>query len=153
MAPTLRERFDRSRPIGDPDACWIWQGSLTSKGYGQISDRARSIRAHRLAWELEHGEIPEGMQVCHRCDTPSCCNPAHLFLGTNAENQHDKRSKGRSARGTANGGGGKLTEADVTTIRAALAEGESLTTIANRHGVTRQLIAGIRDGKKWSHTT
>lgn len=151
MAPTLRERFDTARPTGDPAACWTWQGTLDRKGYGQISDRGRSIRAHRLAWELEHGQIPSGMQVCHRCDNPPCCNPAHLFLGTAADNQHDKRNKGRAARGSANGGGGKLTDSAVREIRAALAERETLTAIAAHHGVTRQHIAMIRDGKKWSH--
>lgn len=137
----------------DPDACWPWGGTITAYGYGQISDGGRSVRAHRLAYELEHGEIPAGMQVCHRCDNPPCVNPAHLFTGSAAENQHDKRAKGRAARGEQNGGGGKLTADDVRAVRARLAAGDTLSAIARDHHVSRTLVRGIRDGKLWSHTT
>jgi hypothetical protein len=77
-----------------PDDCWIWRGQMKD-GYGRFG-RGRSRRyAHRLAWELTHGEISVGLCVLHRCDRPPCCNTAHLFLGTQAENMADRDRKGR----------------------------------------------------------
>jgi hypothetical protein len=145
------ERFWSHVQPAAADACWPWQGTITAHGYGQISDAGRSRRAHRLAYELAVGEIPEGQQVCHRCDNPPCVNPAHLFLGSAAANQHDKRAKGRAAKGTANAGGGKLTDDDVRAIRARLAAADTLAAIARDHHVSRTLVRKIRDHQLWSH--
>lgn len=75
--------------------CWIWVGSKTEKGYGRFCMEGKNLRSHRVAYELYVGDIPPGMFVCHSCDEPSCCNPKHLWLGTNADNQRDKMDKGR----------------------------------------------------------
>lgn len=83
--------------IGDPDECWPWTGSKQRKGYGTVNRFKRQWVAHRFAWEMMNGPIPEGMLVCHKCDNPPCCNPAHLFLGTNKENLMDCVAKGRHA--------------------------------------------------------
>lgn len=99
----LEKRFsskvDRS---GGPAACWPWKGAWrTEKGYGRIlKDRrkGRALRAHRVAWELAHGPIPLGLCVCHACDNPPCCNPAHLFLGTMLDNNRDRDAKDRHHR-------------------------------------------------------
>jgi len=82
-----------------PAGCWPFTGQRMRRGlpYGLIFDR-RTRRAHRVAWELTHGPIPEGLNVLHRCDNPPCCNPAHLFLGTDGDNAADREAKGRSAR-------------------------------------------------------
>ncbi len=83
--------------IGDPDECWEWT-RMRRQGthpYGLLYVNNRQRRAHRIAWELANGPIPDGIEVCHRCDNPPCCNPAHLFLGTQRDNMDDCVAKGR----------------------------------------------------------
>lgn len=76
-------------------SCWLWEGSTTPDGYGTISVGGRPVYTHRLAWAIVHGPIPVGQSVLHRCDTPGCVNPAHLFLGTQRDNMRDAVQKGR----------------------------------------------------------
>lgn len=76
--------------------CLEWKGTRTFENYGRLFVRRRSIRAHRLAWELVHGPIPDGLCVCHQCDNPPCVNPDHLFLGSHQDNNRDAVRKGRS---------------------------------------------------------
>jgi hypothetical protein len=83
------EYVDRS---GD---CWLWTGYRVPTGYGQAWHAGRLVRAHRLAWELTYGPIPPGLCVCHACDVPACCNPAHLFIGPQSANLRDMARKGR----------------------------------------------------------
>ena len=81
------------------DGCWVWTG-IKHRGYGRFGQRGRS---HRIAYEATVGPIPEGASVCHHCDNPPCCNPAHLFVGTNADNVADMVAKGRQAKGDRHG--------------------------------------------------
>ena len=91
---SLAERL-RSRIVVDPKTgCHVWSSTLSTGGYGRVL-----VSAHRLAWELKHGPIPNGLLVLHRCDNPPCCNPEHLFLGTATDNMADKTRKGRARNG------------------------------------------------------
>ena len=82
------------------EGCWLWRGALSRKGYGSFrADAIGGRQSHRVAWELTHGPIPDGLFVLHRCDTPRCVNPAHLWLGTAADNSRDMALKGRAASG------------------------------------------------------
>jgi len=91
----LADRFWASVDIRGPDECWPWLGRRLPRGYGVIAVGREKRRAHRVAWELTCGAIPAGLNVCHRCDHPPCCNPAHLVLWTQAENMADAAAKGR----------------------------------------------------------
>lgn len=160
----LAERFwpkvDRS---GGPEACWLWTGTKIPSGYGYVWTGKRDMGAHRVAWMLAHGtEPPSHLRVCHRCDNPSCVNPAHLFLGTNSDNMRDCVAKGRhvrvSLKGTANPRA-KLSDRDVVELRREHAQikaaGTSLygwfTAKANEYGVNRITIARAISCEAWRH--
>jgi predicted XRE-type DNA-binding protein len=143
---TLARRFLSKVKRGRPNDCWEWQGTRMYKGYGHIAVRRKFYRAHRVAWVLHHRQrIPKGMFVCHTCDNPPCCNPAHLFLGTNVDNMQDMLSKGRQAA--------KLTENHVRWIRKlATRKGITQTRIARLFGVSQTAISHIIHRKLWRQT-
>lgn len=124
--------------------CWTWLGWKDPKGYGKLTCSGKGFWAHRLAYFFATDRDPGELFVCHTCDNPSCCNPAHLFLGTNAENNADKARKGRAAK--------KLTPGQVVEIRARRASGDSYSKIASRFGVSASYARSILSGKYWSHT-
>jgi hypothetical protein len=95
-----RQRLDYYSEPDPLSGCHIWHGPSVNGGYGLIRYHGEKWLAHRLAWTLRHGPIPEGMILCHRCDERRCCNPDHLFIGSRADNMGDRRSK-RLARGAA----------------------------------------------------
>jgi hypothetical protein len=96
MKMTAEERFWSKVDKRGPDDCWEWTGGKL-RGYGIFSAaHGHSVRANRFAWETSFGPIPKGKRVCHTCDNPPCCNPAHLFCGTQKDNVDDMFRKGRS---------------------------------------------------------
>ena len=148
---SLEDRFWAKVDKRGPDECWPWTGAPTPKGYGVIRDQGRYVRAHRLAWELANGPIPDDLLVCHRCDNPPCCNPADLFLGTNADNSADMVRKGRGAPlGGQNNNSAKLTDADVNTIRRLWGTGAwRQRDIADVYHVGQPAISRIVTQRRW----
>lgn len=135
------------------NGCLEFCGCRSSDGYGRLIFQGRKISAHRLAYELAVGQIPEGMAVCHKCDNPACANPDHLFLGTQLENIADRVRKGRDGdhRGTANGRS-KLKECDAIRIRQLHASGEfTKAEIAKQYGVSDVLVGLVVRNRIWTH--
>ena len=123
--------------------CWEWQAGCR-RGYGRVRMNTLILSTHRLAWELTYGPIPDGMFVLHRCDNRKCCNPAHLFLGTNGDNVRDRNSKSRHAHGN-NHGHTIIPDSEISFIRASM---ESQRTIARRFGVNHTTIGRIKRGRR-----
>jgi len=125
----------------DDTGCWEFQGTLAG-GYGQIKIEGVNHRAHRLAYSLLVGEIPEGLLVCHHCDNPKCCNPDHLFLGDDADNTKDKVAKGRCLSGIQLPQT-KVTEDMIDTVRRLKESGLSNRTIGSQLNISHATVSRI----------
>lgn len=140
------------RSVADGD-CLIYQTrQKTRSGHVLIGRAGGYVGVHRAAWELANGPVPAGLFVLHRCDRPRCINVDHLFLGTIADNNADRDSKGRHVplRGSANGTA-KLDEAAVAQMKRRLADGESTYAVAEAFGVTQSAAWLIKAGRTWKH--
>ena len=161
-------------------ACWVWTAGK-AEGYGVLRVNGKNMGAHRFSWEIHYGPIPQGLWVLHRCDNRSCPRPDHLFVGTCADNEADKKAKGRQAkgerqgtythpesrsRGSRNGahtrpenrprgerhGGAKLTESDIIQIRQEYKNGNANQyELAALFGVKQSQIWQIIHYKSWKH--
>lgn len=130
--------------------CWEYTGGRTGSNYGVVCfGHTKQRGAHVISYELTFGPVPKGMQVCHRCDNPPCCNPDHLFLGTPQDNKNDEIAKGRHVYGE-RVGNHKLTESDVIEIRKLIEAGHSLKGIGLLYGVTGEAIWAIKNRKNWA---
>lgn len=143
------ERFRRHFQQGTADECWLWQSGKDKNGYGLFTFRGDgTVRATRYMWEITHGEAPGRMQVCHRCDNPSCVNPAHLFLGTNLDNHLDMMSKGRWAGSPTT----KLTPADVAAMRSEFSgRYGDVSRLARKFGISYAQAGKIIRGDCWKN--
>jgi len=134
------------------DGCWLWVGVKNTSGYGIISLGRRDegkVSAHRLSWELHYGPIPHGRHVLHRCDTPSCVNPGHLFIGTHQDNMKDMESKGRRGKtGPIKGAGAKsdLSKEQVVALKADY-EIMSQQQLAAKYGIGQSTVSRILRGE------
>lgn len=146
------ERIDKLTVIGTEDQCWIWVGAKNRDGYGIIWDGKTYHMAHRVAYERAHGPIPEGLVVRHSCDTPQCCNPAHLSVGSAADNSRDMVDRGRSLKGEGHPRA-RLTETLVREIFAKAKSGQVMTGIAKDYGVHEATVRSIVTGRRWAHVT
>ena len=175
---TVDERFDE-KWHKDSSGCFLWHAGAHPRGYGVFAVTSKKlIPAHRYAYQRRYGEIPSGMNICHKCDTPSCVNPDHLFAGTQADNMRDAANKNRVksgdespsrlhpelisagvrkwakehperlARGEKRS---KLSADDIRAIRLLCADGVPQTTIAARYSIHQVSVSMINLRKRWRH--
>lgn len=137
--------------ILDPvTGCLLWPASISDTGYGSWVVDGKTRNAHRVAYEKAFGPIPDGLSVLHRCDVRACCNPDHLFLGTQADNMADASAKGRMSRGEARHNA-RLTESAVRAIRQSRAAGVSSLVLAREFGVSPRTIRDVGNRHTWKH--
>jgi DNA-binding XRE family transcriptional regulator len=161
----------------DGSPCWEWQGTIHWRNYGMIAgettydeatqkSKKQNFLAHRVAYQIQIGEIKEGLYVCHSCDHTLCVRGDHLFLGTAKDNSYDRDAKGRQAKGDTHGtklhpgtvakgvsiGNSKLTNAQVEEIRESYRTTEmSQQTIADKIGVSQTTVSAVIRGKTWKN--
>lgn len=153
MAQTLEQRFWGKVNKRGPNECWPWTAARHKYGYGCFRIGKKWHRASRIAWELSTGKKPaQHLGVLHRCDNPSCCNPHHLFLGTQLDNVRDMAAKGRRVNHLGEDHGRSvLTTADVKIIRATPFRRGAFTELAERLGVAKNTIGDIYRRRTWRH--
>lgn len=135
------------------DGCWEWTAANDGRGYGHINVGGVILKAYRVAYELENGPIPSGVEICHKCDNPKCVRPSHLFEGTHRENMIDGAIKGRMNPGEKNGMA-KLKDEEVIEIAKCIASGSvPFDVLAEKHNVSRTCITDIAKRRRWSRIT
>lgn len=148
------ERFWRGVARGEPAECWMYERGKGRGIYGLFQSGGKgspSVGAHRYSYELHYGKIPDGLFVCHHCDTPRCVNPEHLFLGTARDNTADMVAKGRARFSIVKGednGKSVLTEDDARHIKRSM---ERTADLARQLGVSPNTVRGVRIGRTWRH--
>lgn len=153
---SLAERFWPKVDVRGPDECWPWTAkSRQQGGYGAIRVDGRIERAHRVAYRLTYGELPDGVVVRHRCDNPPCCNPADLVTGTQLDNIRDMHDRGRASGGRLHrpgeaGPNAKLTAAQVAALRQRRADGATVRVVAAEFGISISQVSRICTGKRWA---
>ena len=157
---TIWERFARGYEPGEPEECWIWQGTITAAGYGVLNRKKTLFYTHRLAWIVHNsgGDLdPEGLDdydnleghvILHKCDNPPCVNPNHLLIGNQSDNANDAVEKGRW---NSEDRSKRLGDEKVKEIRYLIQLGVPATNLAKRFNVHHQTILDIKHGRTWKH--
>lgn len=136
---------------GGDDECWNWIAKAKHPyGYGRMTAGRRiNLKAHQVGWALQNGPIPDGKSILHSCDNPSCCNPRHLFLGTQLDNMGDAKAKGRVSKPPVHSGethhNSKLSDGQIAAIRL---DGRSAPRVASTYGVSTKTVYRIRWGQR-----
>lgn len=145
----LENRYWPKVNVAGPNECWNWNAKARHPyGYGRMTaGRGVNLKAHQIAWALENGPIPDGMLICHDCDNPSCCNPSHLFLGSQTDNMGDAKAKGRTSKPPVFRGlqhhNGKLSNEEIAKI---LTDPRPADAVAAEFGVSSKTIYRVRWG-------
>lgn len=147
---TMDKRFWRWINKAGANGCWLWMRSLSKARYGVLTINGKLNLAHRIAWELANGPIPNQAHVLHHCDIRHCVNPDHLFLGDQRSNIADAKMKGRMQRGE-DRFNAKLQNADIPIIRSRLATGVPAARIARDYGVHVNTIKDVKHRRTWTH--
>jgi hypothetical protein len=169
ISPKIVNNFWDHTRVSTPDKCWEWLGSKTTGGYGEIRIGRIIIYAHRIAYVIKNGSIPEGLCICHKCDNPSCVNPDHLFAGTHKDNIQDMLMKGRrKGRGKSkrpavkvaktrrprpprrpDSHAKKLTISSVLEIRASYIPRKNSKELADKYGISVVAVRDAAKGRSW----
>lgn len=145
-----REALFWASATRDPETgCLVWSKAVSRDGYGKVTFNSQRFRAHRLAYELSHGPIPNGLLVRHTCDNPRCINPQHLQVGTVRDNAADMMSRGRGVKRA----GSLNTRAilDEEQVRGIFADARPYAEIAEDCGVSICAVSNIKCGRSWRH--
>lgn len=137
-----KKRIARRVSINADNGCWEWNGCIQSNGYGRVTYKLHTMGAHRLSYLAFCGDIPAGLDVCHKCDNRKCVNPIHLFVGTRKDNMIDALRKGRIASGFALPNA-KLSKRDINEIISLSIAGNKYSEIANIFSISKQHVGKI----------
>ena len=156
---SLEKRFWAKVDRRSDDECWEWTACKNSDGYGSIYCEGRMLKAHRVSWEINVDEIPDGMDVLHHCDNPSCVNPTHLFVGTKRDNMLDAYAKGRKTQIGERNGFSILTRKQVIQIKKGVSNAEfkhgdksSFARYwADEFNVSFECVRSIVNNYSWTH--
>lgn len=142
-----KKRIMAGMKVNPDTGCWEWQKGIDSGGYARCMVNGKPY-AHRNAYRLWKGDIPDGLFVCHTCDVRHCVNPDHLFIGDPCDNSADMVQKGRSAKIPQ-----KLTVEKVIAIRERYAAGETQTALASEYGVSQVMVSKVVRRLMWKHVS
>lgn len=152
MRQDILEHIEKSIVI-DTNQCWVWQLAKKkppSLPYGMMCVNEKMYRVHVLMYTLTVGEVPTGQKVLHSCDNASCCNPTHLFLGTQNDNMQDRRNKGRAPKGEEHANS-KLTEAQAIEILSRVSKGARHEILIEEFKISKWALRDLIEGRRWSH--